>query len=207
MTTAEISALVAETCAYLAIVHPDYTMLANRVAVTALHDQTSDDIAEIADKLFNYIDKVGRPAPLLADDVYEVIMANADRINARIDYSRDFNYDFFGFKTLERGYLLKVDDKIAERPQHMLMRVSIGIHLEDLDAAFETYDYMSQQWFTHATPTLFASGTQKPQMSSCFLLDMQEDSIESIYNTLRQTAIISKHAGGVGLSVHRIRSS
>ena len=191
----------------MAIVHPDYTMLANRVAVTALHDQTSDDIAEIADKLFNYIDKVGRPAPLLADDVYEVIMANADRINQRIDYSRDFNYDFFGFKTLERGYLLKVDDKIAERPQHMLMRVSIGIHLEDLDAAFETYDLMSQQWFTHATPTLFASGTQKPQMSSCFLLDMQDDSIEGIYNTLRQTAVISKHAGGVGLSVHRIRSS
>ena len=159
MTTGEISSLVAETCAYMAIVHPDYTMLANRVAVTALHDKTSADIAEVAEKLFNYEDKCGRPAPLLADDVYEVILANADRINERLDYSRDYNYDFFGFKTLERSYLLKVDDKVAERPQQMLMRVSIGIHLEDLDAAFETYDYMSQQWFTHASPTLFNSGT------------------------------------------------
>ena len=144
MTTGEISALVAETCAYMAIVHPDYTMLANRVAVTALHDRTPADIAEVANTLFNYEDKVGRPAPLLADDVYEVIMKHADRINERLDYSRDFNYDFFGFKTLEKSYLLKVNDKIAERPQQMLMRVSIGIHLEDLDSVFETYDYMSQ---------------------------------------------------------------
>ena len=169
----------------MAIVHPDYTMLANRIAVTALHDRTFDDIKKVADMLFNLEDKVGRPAPLLADDVYECITKHADKINAKLDYTRDFNYDFFGFKTLERGYLLKCNNKTAERPQHMLMRVSIGIHLDDLESAFETYDLMSQQWFTHATPTLFNSGTQKPQMSSCFLLAMREDSIEGIYDTLK----------------------
>jgi len=159
VTTTEISALAAETCAYMAIVHPDYTMLANRIAVTALHDRTFDDIREVADALYTLTDKVGRPAPLLADDVYKCICENADKINARLDYTRDFNYDFFGFKTLERGYLLKCDNKTVERPQHMLMRVSIGIHLYDLESAFETYDLMSNQWFTHATPTLFNAGT------------------------------------------------
>ena len=143
----------------MAIVHPDYTMLANRVAVTALHDRTFDDIRDVAETLFSYVDKVGRPAPLLADDVYEVIMKYSDKINAKLDYSRDFNYDFFGFKTLERGYLLKCHNKTVERPQHMLMRCSIGIHLDDLESAFETYDLMSNLWFTHATPTLFNSGT------------------------------------------------
>ena len=185
MSTGEISVLAAETCAYMAIVHPDYTMLANRIAVTALHDRTFDDFAKVADTLFNYKDTAGRPAPLLADDVYECILKNSDKINAKLDYSRDYNYDFFGFKTLERGYLLKCHNKTVERPQHMLMRVSIGIHLDNLEAAFETYDLMSGQWFTHATPTLFNAGTPKPQMSSCFLLAMQEDSIEGIYDTLR----------------------
>ena len=169
----------------MAIVHPDYTMLANRIAVTALHDRTFDDIKKVADTLYNLKDKVGRDAPLLADDVYKCICENADKINEKLDYKRDFNYDFFGFKTLERGYLLKCDGKTVERPQHMLMRVSIGIHLNDLESAFETYDLMSNQWFTHATPTLFNSGTQKPQMSSCFLLAMREDSIEGIYDTLK----------------------
>ena len=159
MTTKEITNLAAETCAYMAIVHPDYTKLANRVTVQALHNQTSSCIKAVAEQLYSFKDKVGRPAPLLSDDVYRIITENYERINAEIDYSRDFNYDFFGFKTLEKSYLLRVDNKIAERPQHMLMRCSIGIHHEDLEAAFETYHLMSEQWFTHATPTLFNSGT------------------------------------------------
>ena len=179
---------MAETCANLAIMHPDYTVLANRCSVRALHKRTHSDIREVAKQLYSMKDKVGRPAPLLSDDVYRVIMENGDKINEVIDYTRDFQYDFFGFKTLERSYLLKVEGIIAERPQHLLMRCSIGIHLDDLDAAFETYNLMSEQSFTHATPTLFNSGTPKPQMSSCFLLAMREDSIDGIYDTLKQTA-------------------
>ena len=203
----EITNLAAETCAYMAIVHPDYTILANRISVSALHDSTSDDFSKVADTLFNYKDVCGRKASLLSEEVYNVIMKNKDLINSKIDYSRDFNYDFFGFKTLERSYLLKCHGKVVERPQHLLMRCSIGIHLDDLDAAFETYELMSNQWFTHATPTLFNSGTPKPQMSSCFLLAMQDDSIDGIYDTLKQTAQISKCAGGIGLAVHCIRAA
>ena len=203
----EITNLAAETCAYMAIVHPDYTILANRISVSALHDSTSDDFSKVADTLFNYKDVCGRKASLLSEEVYNVVMKNKDLINSKIDYSRDFNYDFFGFKTLERSYLLKCHGKVVERPQHLLMRCSIGIHLDDLDAAFETYELMSNQWFTHATPTLFNSGTPKPQMSSCFLLAMQDDSIDGIYDTLKQTAQISKCAGGIGLAVHCIRAA
>ena len=169
----------------MAIVHPDYTKLANKVTVQALHDRTETCILAVANQLYNYKDKCERPAPLLADEVYNVIKNNYTRINEVIDYSRDFQYDFFGFKTLEKSYLLRCDGEIVERPQHMLMRCSIGIHVNDLEAAFETYNLMSQQWFTHATPTLFNSGTTKPQMSSCFLLTMREDSIEGIYDTLK----------------------
>ena len=161
VTTKEISDLAAETCAYMAIVHPDYTNLANRVTVQALHDSTDSCIKATADKLYNFHDRAGRPAPLLSDKVYQIICDNYERINEVIDYSRDFSYDFFGFKTLERAYLLKVDNKIVERPQHMLMRASLGIHHDDLESAFETYNLMSQMWFTHATPTLFNSGTPK----------------------------------------------
>lgn len=203
----EIVKLTAETCAYMTIVHPDFSILANRVSVKALHKRTEGDIKLVAEKLYKFKDRVGRPAPLLSEKVFQVIVDNADEINRRIDYTRDFNYDFFGFKTLERGYLLKVESgQIVERPQHMLMRVSIGIHEEDLESAFETYDLMSQMWFTHATPTLFNSGTPKPQMSSCFLLAMREDSIDGIYDTLKQTALISKNAGGIGLAMHCIRA-
>lgn len=191
----------------MAIVHPDYTKLANRVTVQALHDRTHTCILETANKLNDFTDKAGRPAPLLSEETYKVIKDNYERINEVIDYSRDFEYDFFGFKTLERAYLLRVHGEIAERPQHMLMRCSIGIHLNDLDSAFETYNLMSQQWFTHATPTLFNAGTTRPQMSSCFLLAMREDSIEGIYDTLKQTAVISKNAGGIGLAMHCIRAS
>jgi len=206
--TTQIVDLCAETCAYMAIVHPDYTMLANRISVSSLHKTTADDIAEVAETLFRFTDSCGRPAPLLDEITYSVMIKNKDAINKKIDYTRDFNYDFFGYKTLERAYLLKVENKkIAERPQHLLMRVSIGIHQHDLESAFETYDLMSEQWFTHATPTLFNSGTPQPQMSSCFLLNMQEDSIHGIYDTLKQCAVISKYAGGIGLAVHNIRAS
>jgi len=157
----EIVNLTSETCAYLTIVHPDFSILANRVSVTALHKMTHDDIRKVADSLYTYKDKCNNPAPLLSTEVYDVFQKYGDQINARLDYTRDFNYDFFGFKTLERSYLLKVEGEIVERPQHMLMRCSIGIHLLDLESAFETYDLMSQMWFTHATPTLFNSGTPK----------------------------------------------
>lgn len=191
----------------MAIVHPDYTMLANRITVHALHKRTHACMKDVANQLYHFKDKQGRDAPLLSKKVYEIMINNYERINSEIQYSRDFEYDFFGFKTLERAYLLRVHGKIAERPQHMLMRCSIGIHEDDLESAFETYHLMSQQWFTHATPTLFNSGTPKAQMSSCFLLTMREDSIEGIYDTLKQTAVISKNAGGIGIAMHCIRAS
>lgn len=191
----------------MTLVHPDYSTLASRIAVTNLHKETPATFFEAMKMLFEYKDVVGRPAPLISDEVYAIIEENKDRIEEAIDYQRDHTYDFFGFKTLERSYLLKVDNKIVERPQTMLMRVSIGIHKTDLDSAFETYNLMSQKWFTHATPTLFNSGTPKPQMSSCFLLTMRDDSIEGIFETLQQCAIISKNAGGIGLAVHCIRST
>lgn len=186
----------------MTIVHPDYSILAARVEVTNLHKTTPATFYEAMKILKDYVDKTGRPAPLIADDVFEIIEEHKDRIEQEIDYSRDHTYDFFGFKTLERSYLLKVNEKIVERPQTMLMRVSIGIHKQDIESAIETYHLMSQKWFTHATPTLFNAGTPKPQMSSCFLLSMRDDSIEGIFETLQQCAVISKNAGGIGLSVH-----
>jgi ribonucleoside-diphosphate reductase alpha chain len=191
----------------MTLVHPDYSTLASRIAVTNLHKETPATFFEAMKLLYEYKDVVGRPAPLISDEVFAIIEENQTRIEEAIDYQRDHTYDFFGFKTLERSYLLKVDNKIVERPQTMLMRVSIGIHKTDLDSAFETYNLMSQKWFTHATPTLFNSGTPKPQMSSCFLLTMRDDSIEGIFETLQQCAIISKNAGGIGLAVHCIRST
>jgi ribonucleotide reductase alpha subunit len=185
VTTADLDNLAAETCAYMNIIHPDYSKLAARILVSNLHKQTTADFLEVSKRLKNFKDKVGRPAAMLADDVFEVIEKNIDKIHAKIDYNRDYNYDYFGLRTLERAYLLKDGKKTIERPQHMLMRVSIGIHKQDLESAFETYDLMSELWFTHATPTLFNSGTPKPQMSSCFLLSMKEDSIDGIFETLK----------------------
>ena len=206
--TSELDTLSAETCAYMNLVHPDYSKLASRIEISNLHKETHDDYLKVIQELDNVKDKVGRPASLIHPEVKRVVEANADKINAKMNYSRDFNYDFFGFKTLERSYLLKNSDgKIVERPQHMLMRVSIGIHYDDLEAAFETYDLMGELWFTHATPTLFNAGTKKPQMSSCFLLTMKEDSMEGIFETLKQCALISKNAGGIGLAIHNIRAS
>lgn len=207
MKTSELDTLISETCAYLTIDHPDYSVLGARVAVTLLHKETKPTFFEAVEDLRNYTDTVGRPAPLISEEVYEIVKENKEEIEQAIDWKRDLNYDFFGYKTLERSYLLRIDGKIAERPQTMIMRVSIGIHQNDIKSAIQTYNLMSEKFFTHATPTLFNSGTPHPQMSSCFLLTMQADSIDGIYDTLKQCAVISKNAGGIGLAVHSIRST
>jgi len=208
VTTSELDNLAAEIAATLTTAHPDYARLAARISVSNLHKNTKKTFSEVMEDLYKYINpRTGKQAPLLSEEVYQVIIDNKEILDSTIIYNRDFGYDYFGFKTLERSYLLKLNGKIAERPQHMLMRVSIGIHLNDLEAAIETYELMSKKYFTHATPTLFNSGTPKPQMSSCFLLTMKDDSIEGIYDTLKQTAKISQSAGGIGLSIHNIRAT
>ncbi|WOC41101.1 ribonucleoside-diphosphate reductase subunit alpha [Polaribacter sp. HL-MS24] len=208
VTTSELDNLAAETAATMTTAHPDYAKLAARIAVSNLHKNTKKSFSETMDDLYYYVNpRTEKKAPLLSDEVYEIVKANAEKLDSTIIYNRDFNYDYFGFKTLERSYLLKLNGEIAERPQHMLMRVSIGIHKNDIDEAIATYELMSKKYFTHATPTLFNSGTPKPQMSSCFLLQMQDDSIEGIYDTLKQTAKISQSAGGIGLSLHNIRAT
>ncbi|KAH0481719.1 MAG: uncharacterized protein KVP18_004753, partial [Porospora cf. gigantea A] len=207
MSTVQLSELAAQTCAYMAATHPDFSKLAARIAISNLHRNTADDYLETCKVLFEYTDEQGRCASLISEDVYEFIVANADRINKEIDYRLDFEYDYFGFKTLERSYLLKVRNSIVERPQHMLMRVSCGIHCGRIEKAMETYHLMSQKFFTHATPTLFNAGTRRPQMSSCFLLTMKEDSISGIFDTLKQCALISNTAGGIGLCVSHIRAT
>ncbi|SHK77017.1 ribonucleoside-diphosphate reductase alpha chain [Chitinophaga jiangningensis] len=208
VTTTELDNLAAETAASLTTKHPDYALLASRIAVSNLHKNTEKSFSKTMKILYEYVDpKVGKPAPLLSDEVYEIIEKNAELLDSTIIYDRDFAFDYFGFKTLERSYLLKTDGRIRERPQHMFMRVSVGIHKNDIESAIKTYNLMSERWFTHATPTLFNSGTPKPQMSSCFLLTMQDDSIEGIYDTLKQTAKISQSAGGIGLSIHNIRAT
>ena len=207
VTTRELDQLAAETAASLASHHPDYSKLAARICVDDLHRSTKDSFSAVITDLREFIDpESGAHAPLISEEVYDIIMANKDTLDDYIDYNRDFNYDYFGFKTLERSYLLKLNGEVAERPQHMLMRVAVGIHHQDIQKALETYDLMSQGYFTHATPTLFNSGTPTPQMSSCFLLTMQDDSLVGIYDTLKQCALISKSAGGIGLSIHHIRS-
>ncbi|MDK2772111.1 MAG: ribonucleoside-diphosphate reductase subunit alpha [Flavobacterium sp.] len=208
VTTSELDNLAAETAASMTVTHPDYAQLAARIAVSNLHKNSKKSFSETMTDLYHYVNpRTGQEAPMISDEVYEVIMQNAERLDSSIIYNRDFNYDYFGFKTLERSYLLKINGKIAERPQHMLMRVSVGIHLNDIDAALETYELMSKKFFTHATPTLFNAGTPKPQMSSCFLLTMKDDSIDGIYDTLKQTAKISQSAGGIGLSIHNVRAT
>ncbi len=208
VTTIELDNLAAEVAASFTIKHPDYALLASRIAVSNLHKITNKSFSGTMRALYEYIDPVtGENASLLANDVYEIIEKNAELLDSTIIYDRDFGYDFFGFKTLERSYLLKMDGRIAERPQHMLMRVAVGIHKEDINSAIETYNLMSERWFTHATPTLFNAGTPKPQMSSCFLLTMKGDSIDGIYDTLKQCAKISQSAGGIGLSIHNIRAT
>ena len=208
VTTSELDNLAAEVAATNTITHPDYALLASRIAVSNLHKNTHKSFSATIEDLYNYIDpKTGENASLIAEDVYQVIQENKAVLDSTIIYDRDFRYDFFGFKTLERSYLLKINGNVVERPQQMLMRVSVGIHKGDIDSVVETYNYLSEGWFTHATPTLFNSGTPKPQMSSCFLLKTKDDSIEGIYDTLKQTAQISQSAGGIGLSIHDIRAT
>ena len=208
VTTSELDNLAAEVSATMTTSHPDYATLAARISVSNLHKNTKKSFSETMADLYNYVNpRTGKKAPLLSDEVYKVIEKNAEKLDSTIIYNRDFNYDYFGFKTLERSYLLRLNGVVVERPQHMLMRVSVGIHYDDLDSAIETYNLMSKKFFTHATPTLFNSGTPKPQLSSCFLLTMKEDSIDGIYDTLKQTAKISQSAGGIGLSIHNIRST
>jgi ribonucleoside-diphosphate reductase alpha chain len=208
VTTSELDNLAAETAASLTTKHPDYALLASRIAVSNLHKNTIKSFSETMRLLHEYVDKkTGKDASLIADDVWEVIQENAELLDSTIIYDRDFGFDYFGFKTLEKSYLLKIDGKIAERPQHLFMRVSVGIHKHDIESAIKTYHLMSERWFTHATPTLFNAGTPKPQMSSCFLLTMKDDSIEGIYDTLKQTAKISQSAGGIGLSIHNVRAT
>ena len=208
VTTTELDNLAAEVAATNAVSHPDYAHLASRIAVSNLHKSTKKSFADTMNDLYNYVDpKTGEPASLLAEDVHEIIQANAEYLDSQIIYDRDFSYDYFGFKTLERSYLMKLNGNIAERPQQMLMRVSVGIHKDDLESVVNTYNMLSEGWFTHATPTLFNSGTPKPQMSSCFLLTMKEDSISGIYDTLKQCAKISQSAGGIGLAMHDIRAT
>ncbi|MGQ7946233.1 ribonucleoside-diphosphate reductase subunit alpha [Flavobacterium sp. WC2509] len=208
VSTSELDNLAAETAASMTIAHPDYAQLAARIAISNLHSNTKKSFSETMNEMYHYINpRTNQESPLLAEEVHKVIMDNAAFLDSHIIYTRDFNYDYFGFKTLERSYLLKINGKIVERPQHMLMRVAVGIHLDDLKSVMETYDLMSKKYFTHATPTLFNAGTPKPQMSSCFLLAMQDDSIDGIYDTLKQTAKISQSAGGVGLSIHNVRAT
>jgi len=208
VTTSELDTLAAEIAATMTVTHPDYALLAARISVSNLHKNTKKTFSDVMTDLYEYVNpRTGKKAPLLSDEVYKIIKKNSDELDSIIIYNRDFGYDYFGFKTLERSYLLKLNGQIVERPQHMLMRVSIGIHLDDLAAAKETYELMSKKFFTHATPTLFNSGTPKPQMSSCFLLSMKDDSIDGIYDTLKQTAKISQSAGGIGLSIHKIRAT
>ena len=207
VTTSELDNLAAEISATNATTHPDYALLASRIAVSNLHKNTKKSFSQVMTDLYYYLDpKTGANAGLLADDVYKVILDNAPLLDSTIIYDRDFNFDYFGFKTLERSYLLKLHGKVAERPQQLFMRVAVGIHKGDMDEVVKTYNMLSEGWFTHATPTLFNAGTPKPQMSSCFLLQMQGYSIDGIYNTLKQTALISQSAGGIGLSIHNVRA-
>jgi ribonucleoside-diphosphate reductase alpha chain len=208
VSTSDLDNLAAEVAAAKTIDHPDYALLASRIAVSNLHKETKKTFSEVIDDLHHYIDpKTGQNASLVADDVYAIIQENKEAFDSSIIYDRDFRYDYFGFKTLSRSYLMRLNGKIAERPQQMLMRVAIGIHKKDVASAIKTYNLMSEGWFTHATPTLFNAGTPKPQMSSCFLLTMKSDSIEGIYDTLKSCAQISQSAGGIGLALHDIRAT
>jgi len=207
VSTSELDNLAAEIAASMTTRHPDFAKLSARIAVSNLHKVTSKSFSNTMKRLYNYVDpKTGQNAPLISKETWKVIHENAAELDEAIIYDRDFGYDYFGFRTLEKSYLMKIDGKVVERPQHLLMRVAVGIHGEDIAAAIETYNLLSEKWFTHATPTLFNAGTPKPQLSSCFLLTMKDDSIDGIYDTLKQTAKISQSAGGIGLSIHNVRA-
>ncbi|KAF9464106.1 ribonucleotide reductase [Collybia nuda] len=208
VTTVELDNLASETAAYLTTKHPDYAVLAARIAISNLHKETKKNFSQVIKDLYNYVNpKNGRAAGMISKETYEVVCEHAETLDSAIIYNRDFNYNFFGFKTLERSYLLRIDGRVAERPQHMIMRVAVGIHGSDIDRVIQTYNLMSERYFTHASPTLFNAGTPSPQLSSCFLVCMKDDSIEGIYDTLKNCAMISKTAGGIGLNIHCIRAT
>ena len=208
VTTTELDNLAAETAAAQTIIHPDFSVLAARIAVSNLHKNTLKSFSKTAQLLYEYTDPITQThAPLISEEIYKIIRKNADELDSSVIYDRDYNFDYFGFKTLERSYLIRTNGKVTERPQHLFMRVALGIHKEDIQAAIETYNLMSEKWFIHATPTLFNAGTPKPQMSSCFLLSMTEDSIAGIFDTLKRCALISQSVGGIGVSIHNIRST
>jgi ribonucleoside-diphosphate reductase alpha chain len=208
VTTVELDNLAAETAATMATVHPDYALLAARIAVSNLHKETEKSFSKVVEELFNYVDpKTGDRAGLIGEETNRIVQKHKAKLDSAIIFDRDFEFDYFGFKTLERSYLMRMNGKVVERPQHLFMRVSVGIHGEDIDAAIETYNLMSERWFIHATPTLFNAGTPKPQLSSCFLLSITEDSIAGIFETLSRCALISQSAGGIGLSIHNVRAT
>jgi ribonucleoside-diphosphate reductase alpha chain len=207
ITIVDLIQLTVETAASMTSKHPDYGLLAGRLAVSELHVNTSDSFSNTVEKMYYYKNpKTGENAPMISREIYDIVKKNAIDLDNSLDYSKDYSYDYFGYKTLERTYLLKIDGKSVERPQHLLMRVALGIHKNDLKSAKTTYKLMAEKWFTHASPTLFNAGTPKPQLSSCFLLTMQDDSINGIYDTLKQCALISQSGGGIGLSIHDIRA-
>lgn len=208
VTTVELDNLAAETAATMATIHPDYALLAARIAVSNLHKETEKSFSKVVSELYHYIDpKTGERAGLIGDDTFRIVQKHKEKLDSALIFDRDFDFDYFGFKTLERSYLMRMNGAVVERPQHMFMRVAVGIHGENIDAAIETYNLMSERWFIHATPTLFNAGTPKPQLSSCFLLSMTEDSIKGIFETLQRCALISQSAGGIGLSIHNIRAT
>lgn len=208
ITTEELDNLAAETAASLIPRHPDYSLLASRIAVSKLHKSTKKKFSETIHDLYHYIDpETNQPAGLINDETYKAVMDNKQKLDGAIIHERDFNFEYFGFKTLEKSYLLKMKGRVAESPQHMYMRVSAGIWGNDIKNVLKTYELLSNHMMTHATPTLFNAGTKKPQLSSCFLLTMSDDSIPGIYKTLSDVAAISQNAGGIGLAIHNIRST
>ena len=207
ISTTKIDELTAEQCASLCTKHPDYGLLASRIIVSNNHKNTLSSFSDTMEKLYNFKDVHDNNIPIIDQKVWEIIKNNKDFFDSIINYDRDYEIDYFGFKTLERAYLMRVNKVVVERPQHMWLRVSIGIHFNDLESVKQTYDLMSQKYFTHATPTLYNAGTPRPQLSSCYLLSMEDDSIDGIYNTLKECANISKWAGGIGLHIHNVRAT
>jgi ribonucleoside-diphosphate reductase alpha subunit len=207
ISTTKIDELSAEQCASMATIHPDYNTLAGRISISNHHKNTSNSFIDVMTQLYNYKDKHNKHSPLVSEDLFTIINKYEEELESLCDYSRDYLIDYFGFKTLDRAYLMKINKVTIERPQHMWLRVAIGIHYDNIPKIKETYEMMSLKYFTHATPTLFNAGTPHPQLSSCYLIAMENDSIEGIYNTLKDCALISKWAGGIGLHIHNVRAS
>jgi ribonucleotide reductase alpha subunit len=203
--TSELDEMAAYLCSSMSLDNPEYNLLASRIIISNHHKNTSPSFSETVQILYDNKDIHNMNSPLVSDELYEIVTKNKEKLNTYIDYQRDFSFDYFGFKTLERAYLIRVNKKVTERPQHMWMRVAIGIHGNDIREVLQTYDLLSKKYFTHATPTLFNSGTRRPQLSSCFLCSVNDDSVSGIYDSLKEMALISKYAGGIGIHIHQVR--